>query len=250
MVFVTLRFRCLNLSRQFFGMSVLFIAYYFLRIGKNKLFCLFAVAAGFIHSTCFVFAPIYYFVYKFKDRIRFPPFLFSVVVYIILFILFEYIKHKVFEYSTFFSQILIKDGEFYNTEELLTGRFAWEERSLTRRAFLMLKDFLFLYWIKLLDKRDSMFNRYRDFFILSYFSIFAYMITGENEMSTRILLYLNVFYLICWGLLVRNASILKSKLNWYVFIMTLLIFFHNIYGIFPTLSEDFSKGMYIRYHDY
>lgn len=246
-VYVSLRFRCLNLSRQFLGTSVLFVAYYFLRVGRSYIFWPLAVVSGLIHTACFIFIPIYFLVYKFKDHIKFPPLLFSFVVYITLFIFMKTIQKEVFQSASFVSGIIQKDNDFYNTEELLGGRFAWEERSLIRRLFLMLKDFLFLYWIKLLDKRNDVFSNYRDFFVLAYFGIFAYMITGENEISTRFILFFNIFYLICWGLLVRNTIVLESRLNWFVFISTLLIFFHYIYGIYPSLIEDFSKGIYLRY---
>ena len=246
-VYVSLRFRCLNLSRQFFGMSVLLVAYYFLRIGRSYMFWLLAVASGFIHSSCFVYIPIYFFVFKFKDRIKFPPLLFSFIVYIILFILMDVIQSRVFQYASFVSQIVQKDSDFYNTDDLLRGRFAWEERSLARRIFLLLKDFMFIYWIKVLDETNILFKKYRDFFILAYFSIYAYMVTGENEISTRFILFLSIFYLICWGLLVRNVFVLERNNNWFVYIFTIFIFFHYIYGIYPTLIEDFSKGMYLKY---
>lgn len=244
LLFITYRWRCLNLSRQFFAISIFLIAYKDLMTGRKLRYWILCMLAFSIHTSVIIFIAPMYFIPKFM---RYPRLKYALILYVVLFIFQLQIQDFLFRSAEFISTHLITNkGDFYSYENL-TGRFAWEERSLIRRLFQGIKDILYLLFIYKLKDSPLLAKNERIILFIGFIGLFISVAMGENEISTRLIIYLTIFYYIGWGLIYTHIFSPKNIMPRWFKLLSILVLFHYLYSFYISIYTEFESGFYLEY---
>ena len=245
LVFIVFRFRCLNLSRQFFAMSIFLIACKNLMLGNTIRYWIVGLVALSIHTATIVFLIPIFFIAK---LIKYPSLKYVLIIYVILFLFQNQIQDFIFKQADFVStHLIVNKGENFYSYDNLIDRFAWEQRSLIRRMFQAAKDFLYIFFIYKFKDSSLLSKQQKIIFFIGFISIFLSLAMGENEISTRLIIYLTLFYYVAYGYIyyfIFSRHNLVPK--WFV-ILSVLIIIHYIYSLYDSIITDYNKGVYLEY---
>lgn len=246
LMYIVFKFRCLNISRQFFSMSIFLIAFKHLLNGHNIKYWILGGVAFLIHSAAIIYVVPLYFIKKF---IKYPPIIVTLSIYAILFIFQNQIQDFLFHQVEFITtNIITNKGDDYYTYDNLTDKFAWEQRSIIRRLFQASKDILYIFFIYKLKDTNILSQQQKTIFYIGFISIFAATAMGENEISTRLIIYITMFYYIGWGLIYYYALSYPQRLVpiWYKLI-SIFILCHYIYSFYESIITEVNLGVYLEY---
>lgn len=244
LVFIAMRFRTLNLSRQHFAMSFLWIGFYFLLKDKLKNYILFAILACSIHTSAILWSVPMFFASKMKKFI-------SLKAALIVFILCYVFKAIVFDYilntATFFTTYFITNKS-YDTAQMLSDTFMWEEQSNFRLLIDFFKGFAYIMCMYYCLKKKYIDNN-KDYIILvlGYIGLCLTIFGTSHEIVSRFMLYLSVFTYLGWGII--SVHLIKGRKNtpWYILIFAIITLAHYLYSMYPVIEHEVENGCYIEY---
>lgn len=248
LIYFAYRYRCLNLSRQFFATSIFLIAYKNLLSGHKMKYWILSIISCSIHVSAILYIPTFYLLKKF---IKYPPLYIVFTLYIILFVFQMKIQDLIFQQADFFTQYIFTNKgqqDFYSYENLSDGRFTWEQRSLIRRLFVLLKDFMYIYFLYAANKKDLLPTHIKPFFFIGFLGIFISLIMGENEITTRMIIYIMIFYYVSWGY-IFYYTFFKSKTSiplWFK-LLALLVLCHYVYSFYISITEEYHQKVFLEY---
>lgn len=247
LLFIMYRWRCLNLSRQFFAISIFIIAYKNLIEGRKLRYWILGLLAFSIHTSAILFVVPMYFISKF---VKYPPLKYVLILYMLLFIFQNQIQDFFFRQADFIStNIITNKGDYYSYENL-TDRFSWEQRSLIRRLFQGIKDLLYLMFIYKLKDSSLLTKKHKIILFIGFIGLFASVAMGENEISTRLIIYLTIFYYIGWGLIYAHLFSRKNVMPQWFKILSVIIIIHYIYSFYASICSEYAQGFYLEYKNW
>lgn len=245
LMFIAFRFRCLNLSRQFFAISIFLIAYKNLLLGRSIRYWVIGALALSVHSATIVFLIPLFFVHRF---IKYPPLKYTLILYFILFIFQNQIQDFILKQADFVStHLILNKGDDFYTYENLTDRFAWEQRSLIRRLFQASKDVLYIIFIYKFKNSPLFTKQLQPIFFIGFISLFISIAMGENEISTRLIIYITIFYYIGWGYIYFYIFSKRNIMPIWFKILSVLIMLHYIYSLYDSIITDYNQGVFLEY---
>ena len=77
LIYMGCRYNCLNISRQFFAQSILWIGFYYLLKNNKKIYWILGIIACSIHSSAYIWIIIFYF----APKLKLPSKKFAIIIY-------------------------------------------------------------------------------------------------------------------------------------------------------------------------
>lgn len=243
-VFIAMRFRCLNLSRQHFAMSVLWIGFYFLLKNKVKSYLLFAFLACSIHTSAILWIIPFYlsrYIHKFLN------FKIALIVFISCYVLKTVVFDFLINASSVITAILITNKS-YDASAMLADNFMWEEQSPMRMTVNFIKGIAYIvcmyYCLNQKRIKDS-----RDYIILvlGYIGLCITVFGTTHEIISRFMLYFSVFTFLGWGIIWVHIWNDRHKVSPYILFLAIITLLHYFYSMYPTIISEFESHIYIEY---
>lgn len=244
LVYIAYWNHCLNLSRQFFAMSLLLISYKWLLDGKNKQYFVLSILSGFIHSSAFVWI-IPFFLFR-NVKLYVGKITFLLIIFICAFI-------QVYLYEIILNQIsfaipYLTNKELYQDGGVLADKFARESLNLMQlivRLFFMVGYVLLTYNLFGVKKKGC---KMQNYVYIGLYSIIPYLLAGTNEILSRSIYYVDIYYRIGWGVLIYTVLKNKGEYNPIYVLIVVLMIIYSLYGFYSTISFSiFTNHQYIIY---
>lgn len=244
-LFVTIlnRFDCLNISRQFFAMSILYIAYSFLLDNKKKFFLLFALMAVTVHSSALIFVIPFYFLNKSYD----VKLTYVLMTYFLLLIF----REKVFDFiinSSTIVQGYILTQKRYDADFITNEMFMRQGIQLSRMIREGFVDIAYILCYYSLKHNPKVSKKIETLLFLGMIGIIIRIAFGTNEITSRTAFYFTVFSHIGMGIMTTLAFTLQAKYKiWYV-LVGLIFIINLIFYDYSHILLEFSRHFYIQYN--
>lgn len=243
LVFMGQNINCLNISRQFFAMSVLFIAYRFLLDKKRWLFGFISIGAGLIHASAFLWFPVFYVFSKFQTIRLNYTFISLIVVGLSLGIfLFKDILYEQLQFI--FGLFSFKENY---RDVILADKRVRETMSFDFFLVRLVKMLTYIYVFKIQDK-TGIFKEHpmlRNFILIGIVSMPIVILFSANELFLRTFFYISVFTDIGWGILIYNMCFLSRKIRYNPIVMCLVCIcvFHYYWSFYSNIITSFSNKL-------
>lgn len=246
LVYMINKFNCLNISRQFFAMSVLLIAYRFLLDNKKYLFWGLSIFASTIHTSCILFIiPLY-----FSDKLK--PY----NIYICILIYFSCLVFRQFVFdalvdSTSWMHDNILTSKFYDSYSITDERFMRNELQGKNLIYEIIGDvgyFLCFYFIMVNGFFDKMENKGIYLItLIGLYAIFFKVLAGQHEIFSRFFYFTNLFTHIGWGIMIYLSVKNFNKISIYLFPFIVFFVVHTFWVFYVNTTLEFVMGNYIQY---
>lgn len=246
MVYIAHRFRCLNLSRQHLAMSLIFIGYAGLWYGKRKWYWVWGILACTVHSSCILYIFPFYLSERYVNKLKLPNRKLILVLYVTSVIFSEIFQNYIFQAGDFITKYLISNKN-YTVDTLTNERFQFDEEPIVRTIIWAIKDIGYILLFYCLNKMKPFCKKEYVFLFIGLMSIFFRVWAGRNEITSRVFIYIVVFYNIGWGILLTNLCYKWKKVPFYITICAIIAFVHTLYSLLPTIVEEVMKDIYIEY---
>lgn len=242
-VYIVNRFNCLNISRQFFAMSVLMIAVSYLLEGKKMVYWILSLVSATIHASAIIYVLPFYFI----PRLFLPKLKITLVVYFSTWAFSTFIFNKMLDLSVFVTGYIITNKD-YSTDTLIAERFLREELTVWRVFVNMFRDMTYIFLFYYLNRIQIINKRYLILVLIGLCGILCRIFGGTNEITSRFMYYVTIFSDIGLGILFAySISILRKLPVWLVF-MALITFIQIIWSFWGTITlEVLVGGHYFRY---
>lgn len=244
LTFIAMRFRCLNLSRQHFAMSILWIGYYFLSKNKLKTYWIYAVTACSVHTSAILWVIPFYLTRYLRNFISFKP---ALIIFISCYI-FKTIVFELMIKSTSFIAAYIITNKGYNSSTILADRFIWEPSSSFHTALNFIKGLAYVVCMYYVINKKYITDR-KDYIILviGYIGLCLTIFGTTHEIISRFMLYVSAFTFIGWGVIWKFLIQKRKTTPIWIWILALFTIMHYIYAMYPTIVTEWKNGVYIEY---
>lgn len=244
LVFIAMRFRCLNLSRQHFAMSVLWIGYYFLLKKYVKTYWTFAVLACTIHTSAILWVVPFYLSTYIRKFLNFKM---ALIIFVLCYVLKTVVFDFLINMSTLITATLITN-KTYDASTMLADNFMWEEQSPLRIAINFIKGIAYIVCMYYCLKQKYIKN-YRDYIILvlGYIGLCLVIFGTTHEIVSRTMLYLSVFTFLGWGIMCVHLWRERSRIPLPVLLLAFITLLHYFYSMYPTIVSECENNIYIEY---
>lgn len=244
-LFVTIlnRFDCLNISRQFFAMSILYIAYSFLLDNKKKYFLLFALMAITVHSSALIFVIPFYFLDKSYD----VKLIYVLMIYFLLLIF----REKVFDFiinSSTIVQGYILTQKRYDADFITNEMFMRQGVQLSRMIREGFVDISYILCYYSLKHNPKVSKKIETLLFLGMIGIIIRIAFGTNEITSRTAFYFTVFSHIGMGIMTTLAFTLQAKYKILYILVGLIFIINLIFYDYSHILLEFSRHFYIQYN--
>lgn len=231
---------CLNISRQFFAMSVLFVAYRNLLDGKRLLFVLLGLIACSIHSSAYLWL-LPFFAFSKLDKIKVNCF-YLLIVYISASILVYSFKNVIYDFLASLS-FLYSVKENYGEGGIMSDRFLNDDMPLIMFLVRFMRSLMYLYmyksqeYIGLFDSKPVV----RNFVLIGLLTYPVVILMGTHEIFSRMLYYVSVMADIGWGVLAYNYFfyMIRKKIVLWEFILMVVGTFHFFWSYYSQIIAGF-----------
>lgn len=202
----------LNISRQFFAMSVLFIAYRFLLDKKKIPYFIIGGIACTIHSSAIIWIVVFYFfskLEKYKEKLKLKYFLIACIICYVINTLFRARLYELFSTLTDFFQL----KAYLEEGNILDERFLSQEVPLYRVVVQGVK-FLTFYYLYYKQKHHDIFTNkpiIENFVLIGIISAPLVLLVANHEIFSRMFYYVSVFYDLGWGVLYTILFIIERN---------------------------------------
>ena len=248
-IYMLNKFNCLNISRQFFAMSIMLIGYRFFLEQKKLIFVVLSLLASSIHMSSLLFIiPLF-----FSDRIRLPIWI-SICIFIGCWIFQQYFMDILLKSSSFAQQYVLKD-KLYDENFLLNDRFLRDEVSGKNAIYAFTKGATYLcscyYFCKpiFLNNVNNVRNgaMLRIILFVGLYALFFQVAAGSHEIFSRVFYMSNLFTQIGWGIIIYLALKNFNKVPILLHLFLLFFIVHTIYVFYIDTISEFILGISIEY---
>lgn len=234
LLFVSARYNCLNISRQFFAQSFLWIAFYYLMHGKKKVFFILGLTACSIHTSAYIWCPAFYMVRYVKT----PTFKFSSIMYFACVVFQTIVKKYFFMVSSLITAYVITN-KGYDEEHMLADRFDGGEQSIYRIFLTSLLNYTFILSVYFVKKKRYVKSEWENMLIqIGIYGIFMDVLGGTHEILNRFFWYFSYLHYIAWGIalyyMVKNAK----NVPLYLWLLTALVFAQRMWSMYASIVEE------------
>lgn len=244
LTFIAMRFRCLNLSRQHFAMSILWIGFYFLLKHKIKTYWTFAIVAVTIHTSAILWAIPLYLIRYLRKFINFKT---ALIIFILCYIFKTVVFDLIINASSLITAYVITNKN-YDSSAMLADRFMWEENSPLRVGINFIKGLAYIVCMYYIIKKKNVTDR-QDFtiLVLGYIGLCLTIFGATHEIISRLMLYVSMFTFLGWGIIWEHLIQKRRSVPVWIWILALFTLLHYIYAMYPTVIEEVKVGNYIEY---
>lgn len=244
LVYIANRYACLNISRQFFAMSLLYIAFRNLLDGKKIVYWILALIACSIHLSTAVFVVPFYFIPKLgviKRNVMVIMYLISLFFSNYFFDLFVYL-------ISYFSNIVQKQ---YTADLLLLDKFQREPYSFLQIFVRSCKEVLYivLFYRLYHFNKSIVSKKYFIYLLIGLYSILLTQLLGLHEILSRSNYYFNFFYEIGWGILLYFVFKEKSRMPWWIIVGAIFVISHYVYLFYANISSNITIRHFLEYRN-
>ena len=236
-VYIVNSFNCLNISRQFFAISVFLIAIRNLIDSKLKRYLLLSIIAILIHTAIAPFVVLFLFV-NFIDKVKLKP-LPVFVIYIFCLLFQQFFFDKIIEYSTILQQTIFTNKAY--ADSMMDEKYVREMMGGKQMYYkiIMQLSYIYLYFYvvikkNLLSKFDSRILRL--YLVIGLIAQFFEVAAGSHELTSRFFYTTNIFTQVGWGIIIyvifTNIKIVTPIafiLVLFYIIKTIMSFYIDIY---------------------
>lgn len=246
-VYMTMVFRCLNLSRQFFAMSVLWIGLYHLLKGRIKIYWILVLAAFSIHTSTILWCVPFFLMRYLKSFIGFK----TALIVFCCFILFgDFIFNFFLNSADFITQYLIANKS-YDTFAMQNEIFTVETRSSLALILLFrfIKGITYIVCMYYCLKKGYI-KDHRDYIILvlGYIGICLDTVGVNHAIISRSILYVVVFIGLGYGIMFIHLLKEKGKTPMGILILMLITIVHYSVSMYNGIvSQVINNEFYIEY---
>ena len=228
-VYISCFYNCLNISRQFFAISILYIAFRCYIDRKLLLALILAILGCSIHYSTILWIPLFYILSK-VDKIAISLKKMLLILLVIAF--FSYVfKGAVENFMVIFSS-LDTTGR-YSEAQFLNDRFIGGTVPVITYSIAVIKMILYLIVYKKIELKGFFLNNptLHSFVLIGILAMPLRLLMGNNEILSRFVYNITIFIEFGWGILLY--ILYKEKvINNLVLKVTVFFFviFHSIYA--------------------
>ena len=246
LTFIAMRFRCLNLSRQHFAMSILWIGFYYLLKSKIKTYWAFSILACSIHTSAILWAVPFYLTRYLQHFISFKK---ALIIFVSCYIFKTVVFDLLINVSSLITAYIITN-KGYDASMMLADRFIWEENSTLRNAISFIKGLAYVVCMYHIIKKKYVTDR-QDYTILviGYIGLCLSIFGSTHEIISRFMLYVSIFTFLGWGVIWSCLIQKRHSVPIWIWIFALFTLMHYVYAMYPTVVEEVKIGNYIEYRN-
>lgn len=233
---------CLNISRQFFAMSVLYIAYRNLLDGKRTLYFILGIIACTIHSSAYIWIVVF-FMFKILNNIKInlkiiliACIVSSVVVYSFKDVLYEMLSNVANLFSA---------KSYYGDGGILADRFLSIDMPLSMFLVRFVRVLMYIYMYNIQDRLGLFKNNpiLKNYILVGMVTSPLVILVGTHEIFSRMLYYVSVFSDLGWGILAYNYffHVFKKKFILWEFLIITVCTFQFFWSYYSQIVANFYK---------
>ena len=256
-VYLGCRFRCLNLSRQFFAMSVFFIGCGYLMQGKRIIYLVFCAIATSIHTSAILFSIPFLFIFYIR---KYPPLKVILPLYIVIAVFKVVFFNQIIQLGTVITENIITN-KGYDAESLMRDNFQWE-LSLISEVGSCAVDIITIFGIYYMLKVDYITadvesNKGNKSWRLKTFEFYVCLIglagtlirpIGEaNEITSRTFFYVTIFSMMSTGLWIFYGTTHWRQLNIFYKCMIAIAIVSYLYKLIHGPIGDVENDIILEY---
>lgn len=231
---------CLNISRQFFAMSVLFIAYRNLLEGKQIVYFILGLIACSIHSSAYIWLIVFYFL-KHLNVIRINiKYIF--IAYLISIIIITYYKTMLYDILSSMT-VLISSKSHYEDGQIMDAKYLRDDMQFSLLLVHFVRTIMYLYLFKIQDAmgfftKSPILKNYVLIGLVTYPVVY---LMGTHEIFSRMMYYISVMADIGWGIWVYNYFFksLKRKIVLWEFFLVFICTFQFLWAYYSQITFGF-----------
>lgn len=244
LVFIAMRFRCLNLSRQHFAMSILWIGFFYLLKDKIKAYWTFALIACTIHTSAIIWILPFYFSVKIN---KFFNLRILLIIFLSCYIFKDIVFDNIIKGSSFLTNYIITNKS-YDAAQMLSETFMWEDKSLFKTFIDIFKGISYIICMNYCLEKNYVKSKI-DYIILiiGYIGLCLVVFGTAHEIISRFMLYCSVFTYLGWGVICEKIIIYRKKFPITLLILASIVILHYLYSMYPTILHEVENNCYIEY---
>lgn len=249
LVYMINKFNCLNISRQFFAMSILLIAYRLLLDNKKYWFWGVSILASTIHTSCVLFIiPLY-----FSDKLK--PYNIYICILIYFFcVVFQQFFFDTLVNSTSWVHDNILTSKSYDSYSITNERFMRNDLQGKNLIYEIIGDvgyFLCFYYIVISSFFDKIKHKTLYFTtLIGLYAIFFKTLAGQHEIFSRFFYFSNLFTHIGWGVMIYLSLKFFNKVSIFLFLFIVFFVVRTFWVFYVNTTMEFVMGNYIQYKDF
>lgn len=231
---------CLNISRQFFAMSVLFIAYRNLLEGKRIVYFILGLIACSIHSSAYIWLIAFYF-FKYLNVIRINI-KYVFIACLISFIIIAYYKTMLYDILSSMT-VLMSSKSHYEDGQIMDTKYLRDDLQFSMLLVRFVRTIMYLYLFKIQEnlgffKYSPIIKNYVLIGLVTYPIVY---LMGTHEIFSRMMYYISVMADIGWGVLVYNYffKLLKRKIVLWEFFLVFICTFQFFWAYYSQIAVGF-----------
>ena len=240
LLYMAFRYNGLNISRQAFAQSILWIGFYFLMNRKKKWYFILGAIACSIHSSAYVWIVIFYLV----RYLKFPSIKVSLLFYSVSWSLSTVIQTVLVMFSTLLTTyIIVNKG--YDSSHMMNERFIREQNSIfqllvygTIHIGYILTSYFVINKIKTISKYEKL------LVLIGIIGICANIIGRSHEIIDRFFWYFSNIYYISWGILLVYLIKNRSKVPWYIWLFNILGILQMLWSMYANIIREVTSIMH------
>lgn len=242
-IYIAARNDSLNISRQFFAQSVLWIAFYYLVKCKKKIYFVLSLLAVSIHTTALIWTIAFYFV----RYLRFPSVKISISIYLIMWAISNIAQIYLFEASELFSALDILGKHSYGVSHMMLDRFQGRDLSLYRMVLIGTIHVGYIISADFVLKRIKIKSEFESILMtIGFVGVCMEVLGGTHEILHRFFWYFSFLYYVAWGYVIFYLIKSKSPIPTSIVLLNVLGVLQLFWSMYPTIvSEVTGEGRQI-----
>lgn len=244
----------LNISRQFFAMSVLFIAYRYLLDNKKIRYFIIGGIACTIHQSAIIWIVAFFFFSKLnKYKIKVHYF---IIASALCFIVNTFLRDALYGALSSLANLFSLRSDIYGSGGILDEKFLRDDLQPVQIIARLVK-FSTYYYLFYKQNKAGIFDDGKNAFLKNYMLIGIIstplvLLVGTHEIFSRMLYYVSVFYDMGWGILLYNSIFYRKICKINIMDYTLISFcvfqyFWQFYQMILNGFMNFDTNLFIIY---
>lgn len=245
LIYIGCRYNCLNISRQFFAQSILWIGFYYLLNGKKKLYAILGLLACSIHTSAYIWIIIFFF----ASKLRLLSKKVAISVYIVCWLL-RYSLLPLYSKLAGYLTLYVITNKGYDMEHMMSDRFITASYSLTQSIIYFIIGLNFILTIYFIIQKKLVSHKFDYIFIvIGFWGMCLNIIAGPHEITNRFMWYFSCLYYIGWGISLSYLFQNKKIVPWYIWILNTIALLQIIWSMYGQIVSEVT-GINHHYLDY
>ena len=235
LIYMAARFNCLNISRQFFAQSLLWIGFYYLLHEKKICFWVFSMLAFTIHTSAIVWIPIFYLMSYVK---KMPNIWIMVSVYFACWIIRSLVQNYFIEGSNLITAYIITNKE-YDGIHIMEDKFLRNDYEIGRIILLSVINLGYIFSSYFVFNRFKFKSQIEKLIVfVGIIGICLNVLGGTHEIFNRFFWYFSYLYYVGWGVVLFYLFMNRNMVPWYLWFVNLLGIAQLLWSMYASIVDD------------